>query len=417
MKTSYYLILIFLASLFSENLLAQVNLSGELRPRTEYAHGLKTLANPDQDAALFTTQRTRLNFGYKDETFTTSIVLQDVRTWGNQPQLVGNQSYATSIHQAWAELNLCSNFAIKLGRQELAYDNHRILGNVGWAQQARSHDLALLKYSGFVNAHLGLAYHQNGALNQNFYSGPDAYKAMQFLWLNKASDILNVSFLFLNNGVPYNTYEYTGGPLTKQKINYTQTIGTYSKLNLGPINLEGSLYYQTGKLANNNDLSALEFMLKGTLTIADMISVNAGYEYLSGTELGTSGKSTSFNPLYGTNHKFNGFMDYFYVGNHIGNVGLNDLFAGGQIKFDKLTTKSDLHIFAAAADINPNTGRFLGVELDLSLNYAFSNSASLAAGYSQMFGNHTMEHLKGGSYEEMTNWAYIMFTFTPQFIK
>ena len=35
-------------------------------------------------------------------------------------------------------------------------------------------------------------------------------------------------------------------------------------------------------------------------------------------------ENNSFTPFYGTNHKFNGHMDYFYVGNHIGNVGLRE---------------------------------------------------------------------------------------------
>ncbi|MDZ7608893.1 MAG: hypothetical protein U5K79_25710 [Cyclobacteriaceae bacterium] len=35
----------------------------------------------------------------------------------------------------------------------------------------------------------------------------------------------------------------------------------------------------------------------------------------------TDTNDKSFNPLYGTNHKFYGYMDYFYVGNSHGQVG------------------------------------------------------------------------------------------------
>ena len=127
-------------------------------------------------------------------------------------------------------------------------------------------------------------------------------------------------------------------------------------------------------------------------------------------------------------------MNYFYVGNHIENVGLNDIFAGAQIKANKLTVKSDLHIFSSAENFGPyddgflhiyplpeenmpHTDRYLGIELDLSLNYAFSKSASFAVGYSQMLADETMERLKGGDFKQISNWAYVMFTFTPQFIK
>lgn len=400
----------------SSNLKSQVTLSGEIRPRTEYAHGLKSLASPDQNAALFTTQRTRINLGYRDEFFTTSVVLQDVRTWGNQAQLVQNENYAVSVHEAWGELNLCQAFSIKVGRQELSYDNHRILGNVGWAQQARSHDVAILKYSGLFNAHLGLAYHQDGILTNNYYTGPDAYKAMQFIWLNKKFDALTTSLLFLNNGVPVTLYNEMNF-ITDQNINYTQTIGTYNRLNAGALAIEGSFYYQMGKLLSGREVSAIQFMVGGSLSMGEMLSINAGFEHLSGTDNGASGKSYSFNPLYGTNHKFNGFMDYFFVGNHIGSVGLNDLYAGGKANIKKLTVQADAHLFSAAAEINANTDAFLGVEFDLTLNYAVSKSASVAAGYSHMFGTHALEQIKGGSKDEFNNWAYIMLTFTPQFIK
>jgi hypothetical protein len=35
---------------------------------------------------------------------------------------------------------LTEAFSMKLGRQEVIYDNSRIFGNVDWAQQGRSHD-------------------------------------------------------------------------------------------------------------------------------------------------------------------------------------------------------------------------------------------------------------------------------------
>lgn len=52
---------------------------------------------------MFTSQRTRLNLDYTGDKITTKLVLQDVRNWGNQKQLVGNEDYVISIHEAWAE--------------------------------------------------------------------------------------------------------------------------------------------------------------------------------------------------------------------------------------------------------------------------------------------------------------------------
>jgi len=153
--------LLFASILIGTMLQAQFTLSGEFRPRTEYSHGFSTLAKDAQKASLFTSQRTRLALGYQADKISTGLVLQDVRMWGGQPQLVGNEAMSVSVHEAWAEVKLGSRFGLKLGRQELVYDNHRIFGNVGWAQQGRSHDLALLKFNGPVTVHLGLAYNED----------------------------------------------------------------------------------------------------------------------------------------------------------------------------------------------------------------------------------------------------------------
>ena len=48
-------------------LYAQFKISGEIRPRMEYRHGYKKLADSLADNALFIDQRTRLNFDYKQE--------------------------------------------------------------------------------------------------------------------------------------------------------------------------------------------------------------------------------------------------------------------------------------------------------------------------------------------------------------
>ena len=41
---------------------------------------------------------------------------------------------------------------------------------------------------------------------------------------------------------------------------------------------------------------------------------------------GDASENKAFTPFYGTNHKFNGFMDYFHVGNHANSVGLIDIY-------------------------------------------------------------------------------------------
>lgn len=404
-------IFIGICSLFiSSQVKAQFSLSGELRPRTEYSHGYGALAAEDQDPSLFTSQRTRLNFDYKMDLLKVGVVLQDVRLWGNQAQQVANEEKATSVHQAWAEMNLSKTLALKVGRQELNYDDQRILGNVGWAQQGRSHDVALFKYAKKLNVHFGIAHHETGNRKNNLYEGPDAYKDLQFIWLNRKTDNFNFSLLFLNNGKPV----LEG---TEQKSKYSQTFGTHVEVPVDKVAFSGNLYFQTGEDGSNYSMNAYNLMAEATYQASEKSQFLIGYEILSGTDYNETEKNSSFTPLYGTNHKFNGFMDYFYVGNHLNNVGLSD----GYVKFatskNKTAFNADVHFFSSAAKISATADNYLGTELDLTLTQTLNPVTKIAFGYSQMFGTESLQILKGGSNGAFNNWAYVMISVTPKFIQ
>lgn len=111
---------------------AQFALSGEFRPRTEYGHGFKKLAATPGAHALFTEQRTRLKFGYQQEKLSFGLTLQDVRIWGETGQ-INKADRLTSVHEAWGGIQLSGQWLLKLGRQELVYDDHRIMGSLDWA--------------------------------------------------------------------------------------------------------------------------------------------------------------------------------------------------------------------------------------------------------------------------------------------
>ena len=396
---------------------AQLTLTGEIRPRAEYSHGYSALAAPDQDPPLFTSQRTRLNINFTGDKFKTYISLQDVRVWGNQPQLVGNEDFAASIHEAWGELELFKDGYLKAGRQEIIYDNHRMFGNVGWAQQARSHDMVIFKYEGVIKAHFAMAYHENSNRKNNIYDGPDAYKALQLVWLAKQFDELKVSLMFLNNGVPFAEGFDTLGNVIDESIVYSQTIGPRVEYKWNALSLAGNFYYQGGKDAGKNNLSAHEFALEANYKLESGFLFTLGFEQLSGTAYDETSDNKSFSPFYGTNHKFNGFMDYFYVGNHFNNVGLNDLYLKAKYAKGKFWAAGHLHFFSSAAKINATVDNNLGTELDLWGGINISKEANIKVGYSQIFATEAMEALKGGSKGEINNWAWVMLTFKPTLFK
>lgn len=423
-KFSTYLLLLTLVILAGGELFAQeVTLSGEIRPRFEYRHGYKTLSPDGADAATFVSQRTRLNGFFANENFKVGLVIQDVRVWGDVGQLNTSDLNGPAIHEAWGEAMINQKLSIKVGRQEIVYDDSRIFGNVGWAQQARSHDAAIVKYNP-AKAHtinVGFAYNANGeSLFKTDYT-VNSYKTFQYIWYHGTFGNAGLSFLVLNNGMAYAQDSAT------QKVAFSQTIGPRFTYGKDAFTFDASLYYQGGKNAKNNDLSAMYFSANVSYKVSDKFAIAIGGEYLSGTsteEAATPGdKDKSFTPLYGTNHKFNGWMDYFYVGSYNGSNGLIDLYLPLTYSIEKVTFKLVPHYFMAAATVatqtTPGTWKAysngLGTEIDFSVAYNVTKELNISGGYSQMLGTETLQVLKGGNYENTNNWGWIMLTFKPTF--
>lgn len=411
------LILFLLTAGYPFLVMGQLQLSGEIRPRAEYRHGFKTLFEEGQEAAFFISQRTRLATRLQTDKVQYYLSLQNVHVWGDQPQLVVNNGNSLGIQQAWAKVKLSPMWALKVGRQEISYDDQRIFGSVDWAQQARSHDAALLIFQDSTfRGELGLAYNQDQErLLTTQYTIPNNYKTIQYLWLHQEWLHLSGSFLFLNNGLPVNL------PGGRYKTNFNQTIGsrlTYQK-NKSVAHL--AFYYQTGK-DNDEAASAISAYYLGAdfgYSIKKYI-LSVGFELLSGNDqLNPNTANKAFNPFYGTNHKFNGHMDYFYVGNHLRSVGLNDMFIQAQHNSGAVSNRVAVHYFQAPGNIAAPGGgaadAYLGTELNYSINWKINTVTSFTFGYSQLFGSRSMELLKDGDHRTTNNWAWAMISFKPSY--
>ncbi|PWJ43055.1 alginate export family protein [Sediminitomix flava] len=396
----------------------EFKLSGDFRARYEYRDGFKAPVSSDHVPASFISQRARINMNYlnKEQNLRFGFSMQDVRTWGDESQLVDDNQLG--VHEAWGEILFTDKFSLKIGRQELVYDDSRILGNVDWAMQGRSHDLALFKYEGDFKFHAGAAYNADGeTLGREIYN--TNYKAMQFAWFNKSFSDLNVSVLFLNNGIEYSEVEVdpTAADLG---IAYSQTIGTRLTYSKDGFAANAAYYYQGGKDGANNELNAYYVAGEASYKVGKF-KVLAGTEVMSGTDQdATDGVNRSFNPFYGTNHKFNGLMDYFYVGNHANNVGLGDYYVGTAYNSGAFTTGVRAHFFSAMANLVQEgevLDSNLGTELDFTASYKFSDAITFQAGYSVMNASDEMLALKATPEASSTNhWGWAMVVIKPSLL-
>lgn len=407
-------IVIATINLFTINLFAQLSIDAEIRPQYEYRHGFKTLFPDKTDYASFVSQRTRLNTSYNTEKFKVYLSLQNARVWGDVPQLNNSDKNGIAIHEAYGEMFLTNKWSLKVGRQELVYDDQRILGNVDWAVQGRSHDVAVIKYlNNSFQLDFGAAFNQDSdSLIGRTYLQSNNYKYLQFVHWSKNWNKFSANFLFLNNGLQY----IDQLDFEKNSVRYSQTAGFHLKYNKDKIRLNSNLFYQFGNDVNNNDIAAYLLALEANYDWNKSLSATLGGELQSGSDEAVikNKNNTAFNPFYGTNHKFNGYMDYFYVGNHLNNVGLVDIYIKSSIKI-KEKSKLDIavHQFNAAAEIQSKAYESLGTELDLLYSYTFDKAVDLKVGYSQMFAQDKMELLKGGDASNINNFAYIILTFKP----
>lgn len=397
---------------------AQFTLDGEFRPRTEYRHGFGNIIPDAADAGFGISTRIRLNAGYQVDAYKFYVSFQDVMVWGENRQILPyDQNNSFAVFQAWAEINLGEGFSTKLGRQVLSYDDQRIMGGLDWAQQGRNHDAALLKYKkGKFMADFGLAFNQDYSNPTGFVStgtgyntaGFFSYKTMQYLYLKQAWENFSGSVLLLNNG--FQKFDTNNNP---DGVNSIQTLGTHLDYKKNKLGVAANVFYQIGDNVDGAYLLGLDFSYKAS----DKVKLGAGLELMSGNDTATA-DTEAFFPLYGTNHKFNGFMDYFFVGNHANNIGLFDVHVSANFK---LSDTSGLMVkvlnFSSEQDL-PSGENSLGTELDLVFSKAFKGYA-LKLGYSQMFASDGMYELKGISESgaaDMQNWGWAMLVIKPKFL-
>ncbi|WP_029034743.1 alginate export family protein [Salinimicrobium terrae] len=411
MNKFYFLFaLLFSSTLFSQTFEADL----QVRPRFEFRNGYKTLLPEDADPAAHTSQRTRLTLGYGDENLKVKFSGQSIGVWGDTPTMRLEDNNSFSIFEAYGQYQTSRNFLFRIGRQVLSYDNQRILGEVGWAQQARSHDAALVSWKPAANHRLDLAAAYN-AETETLLEVPysiNNYQNLQMAWYHLDVNNVGFSFLLMNTG-----YEFDAAT-QEREVDYIQTYGAFHNFVSGDLFGNVGAYGQAGS-HTGREVSAWYAGINLNYKLADIFVTGVGAEYLSGTDMNdTSGELKSFTPLFGTNHAFNGHMDYFYVGNHQNSVGLLDLYG----KFSYVTSKFEIsvtpHVFSSAATITDSAGNeqddYLGTEIDIAAGYKVRKDLGINLGYSQMFGSESLEILKGGNASITQNWAWVMVSFSPK---
>lgn len=421
--TRFALLGVFIVGL-QPQLKAQFSLLGQLRTRTELRNGVGNLPVKGAAAAAFTSQRARLTFGYKWDRVTFGLAIQDVRVWGQDASTISNaDGNRLMVHEAWADIVLLNRadttittkaidyLSLKIGRQEMVYDDSRLIGNLDWLQQGRRFDAALLKAQ-----HKGWALDLGAGFNQNtdafgvagtYYTPANVpasalssqnvtltipsgflpttgkggapvvmnavstngqnqqFKSFQMAYLSRKFNKTKFSALVFKDDFQKYRIDSIGSATAGYVYGrrYDQ-VGTNSRVTYGAM-LTGQLgvaanpaqvlwqafsYWQSGRDRDGLSIKHAYHYGANLMIQRGQFSAGPGYEVLSGNNDATikSGETNRFDPLYGTPHKFRGMMDYFYAGTGSPSGGLQDAYLKFKYTGKRLTTSFDVHYFALA---------------------------------------------------------------------
>ncbi len=336
----------------------------EVRPRLEFHTGKDGKSGTGTVLAL--SHRARFGATLSQGPFSVRLVAQDVRTWGEETHTLKDYTAdALDMHVASVDWRPEGLPWVRVGRQEVTLQEHRLVGNVGWTQQARSFDGVRVGHSGAVwDLDAGAFMLEEGDLDPDT-EGDAALALLRAGWTPE------------NGRVDFIAVHEHDRPGDLERL----TAGFYAKGTLG--NLSGRVegYAQVGQ---NGDQAIRAGMLgvQGTLTLPaeQKPRFTLWVDWLSGDRDAADGVASTFAAPYATNHKFYGFADIatFSQGGWADGQGLVDAALRASAKVGSGTTIAlDAHTFLLPA---PTDTRLLAEEIDVWVAHQLAPGLKVWAG-------------------------------------
>jgi len=410
----------------------QFTVDAQLRTRAEYNNGATPAPrNEGVLPATFINERARMGLGWKRDNLEMKVSMQHTGIWGQDA--IADRNGRVAMNEAWAKLRFLDSFFVQVGRQQLSYDDERILGGLDWNVAGNWHDALRFGFEeGADKFHVALALNRSANTPRgDLYGGAMPYKDLELLWYHHdfQSLPLGISAMAMNVG----RESATAG---NSDVKALQTFGVDVNFKPAKWDMHAALYYQMGKNVNDREVSSLMASAKVGYQFNPKWTVSLGYDFLNGedymaatsTTTGASfvytsnaKKTHAFQPLYGTHHKFYGAMDYFYASAFASNSymqwapGLQDLQLGIDFKPTKMAALSlNYHYFLTASDVLIEDSKALGHEIDLQATLKLQKDVTLMGGYSTFLGTKTMDLVKGGDHERWQDWAFIQLNINPR---
>lgn len=362
-----------------EALAADVRLGLQVRPRLEKSFAGNLRAEPGGENYRVT-QRTRATIDTELDVAKIRVSIQDIRTWASELGTLSDFSADNiDLHEAWAEVGP-DWLKLRVGRQEIALNEQRLIGAPDFAQQNRSFDAVrvTLTRADLGTIDLVVSRLQDGGLLHDLF-------------------VLNPAIVFT-------------GPFGKIDLRaplHFQTNAMVAKQDRGSNRTEWSRF--TGGVYIMGEHDAIQWRAEGYGQFGDHPSTNGdqiafmfgarlGYEfndwlcpvlwvdYLSGDSNHIDTQAEAFDTLYPAGHGYYGLMDRFMnIPSHTGNGGLVDLALKNKGEIGPGTLVSDLHLFLFAQENEAGQEGPLGVEVDLVYGLPIVERVKAEIGFSLFF--------------------------------
>ncbi len=348
----------------------------QIRPRAEWSTGRDGTSGSGD--ALVITQRSRLGGSLSFEGISARLVVQDIRAWGTEANtLTDFNADNLDVHVASLAWKPADDVTITVGRQEITFNEHRLIGNVNWAQQARAFDAARVQYTGdklFAEAFGSMLYEGDQVdattLDSTLWAGRGGFKS--------GANEANLTAI----------YEHMGEADMDRA-----TIGVYAKGGSGILSGRVEGYGQLGS-SGNASIGAWMVGVRGTVApdVSFKPQITLWYDHLSGDGDMTDDKVGAFNTLYATNHKFYGQIDManFGIAGASDGRGLQDIALKlAASPSDKWTANLDAHAFLASANQGGDTS--ISQEVDLWSNVKITKGLGFGIGAAAWLPSYTAD--------------------------
>lgn len=319
------------------------------------------------------TLRTRLGYATRPwQGITAFLELEDIRPVGQElfdDTRNGRTAYgvvadprATEVNQAWGQYGLDRVGTLRVGRQRLAFDNQRHVGDSAWRQNQQTFDAALATVTAIDHLVASYAY----VVDVNRVDARDVrmrtHLANARVTLDGIATIAGYAYLFGLRGATAPTSHATYGA----RATTTQKLGEIGLLGA----LEGAVQQPHRDGSDRNEAG---------YGIAEVGATLAGAKLVLGGEVLGGDGVYAFQTPFASFHPFNGWVDRFTI---TPADGLRDLYAIASYARGPVTATVGAHRFWD----DGGTRRY-GDEVDAAVEWTVRPGVKVGGKYAAYFGD------------------------------